>query len=62
VLNKAKQWKILKTDLPAIKLFRINNSRTRYLTKEEYHKILELSPMFLQDIIMLAVNRLKNSQ
>lgn len=56
VLNKAKQWKVLHTALPVIKLFKVDNGRIRYLSEEEYIKLIEVSPDILKSKIIIAVN------
>jgi integrase len=56
VLNKAKEWEVLQTPVPKIKLFKVDNRRVRYLTEDEYRKLLDLSPEPLRSIILIAVN------
>jgi integrase len=54
--NKARQWKVLQTTIPEIKLFKVDNTRVRYLTEEEYHKLVDISPEPLKSIMVVAVN------
>ncbi|MCM8758454.1 MAG: site-specific integrase [Candidatus Omnitrophica bacterium] len=56
ILNKAVEWNLLSTNPPKIKLYKENNQRTRYLTKEEENKILEVCPDVLKPIILIALN------
>ena len=56
VLNKARQWKVLQTPLPEIKLFKVDNTRVRYPTEEEYRRLVAISPEPLKSIIIVAVN------
>lgn len=56
VFNKAKEWGVIQTPLPKIKLFRIKNVRCKYLTEDEYHRLIEVSREPLRTIIIIAVN------
>lgn len=56
IFNKAIEWNILKTEPPKIKLYKENNQRVRYLTEEEYKKILSLCDERLRSIVKIAVN------
>jgi integrase len=55
IFNKAKQWEII-FNTPKIRLFKIDNSRLRYLTDKEYSDLLNISCEPLRSIIVIGVN------
>lgn len=56
MLNKAIEWKYLKTGLPRIKLFKEDNERVRYLEKEEIKQILKIAGEPLKTIILITLH------
>jgi len=57
MFNKAIEWgKTEVNPVRKVKLFRENNTRTRYLEKEEIQKLLDNCPAHLKPMVTLAVN------
>jgi len=57
IFNKAKEWGRLKENpISSVKLFKTDNRRIRYLSREEIAKLLKNSPENLKSIIIFALN------
>ena len=56
ILNKAKEWGKLKTPVPKIKLFKVDNKRVRYLETDEEKKLIDKCPEPLKTIVIIALN------
>ena len=56
ILNKAKGWGIIKTELPKIKAFKVDNTRVRYLEELEARKLVQTCQEPLKSIVLVALN------
>lgn len=56
VLNKAREWGIIRGDLPRFKLFRVDNVRVRYLDGPEAEKLVQACPEPLRSVVLVALN------
>lgn len=56
ILNKAKVWGIIKTELPEIRLFKVDNTRVRYLEELEAQKLIETCQEPLKSFVLVALN------
>ena len=56
ILNKAKVWGIIKTELPKIRLFKVDNTRVHYLEELEAQKLIETCQEPLKSFVLVALN------
>ncbi|MFH2068444.1 MAG: tyrosine-type recombinase/integrase [Candidatus Omnitrophota bacterium] len=56
VLNKAKAWGFLRSDVPKMALFKVDNTRVRYLEEAEAIRLIEACPEPLKSIVLVALN------
>ena len=57
MFNKAIEWGVSKdTPMKRIKLFKEDNMRMRYLTKEEIQRLVDNCPTYLKNIVICALN------
>jgi len=56
ILNKAKAWGIIKTELPKVALFKVDNIRVRYLDEAEAKRLVQVCQEPLKSIVLVALN------
>ena len=56
ILSKAKAWGIIKTELPKIRSFKVDNARVRYLEELEAEKLVQTCQEPLRSIVLVALN------
>ena len=56
ILSKAKTWGLLKTEIPKMGLFKLDNARVRYLEEAEAVKLVEACPEPLKSVVLVALN------
>ncbi len=55
ILKKAKALKLYSGDLPEVKLFKVDDSRLRFLKPEEFARLLQACPSWLRPAVEFAV-------
>ncbi|MFH2068995.1 MAG: tyrosine-type recombinase/integrase [Candidatus Omnitrophota bacterium] len=55
-MNKAKAWGIIKTGIPKVKVFKVDNTRVRYLEELEAQKLIQACEEPLKSVVLLALN------
>ncbi len=55
VLRKAKEWGLYSGDLPKVSLFKVDDSRERYLTPEEVRRLIDACPEHFKPVVKFAL-------
>ena len=55
ILRKAVEFNLYNGDLPRFKSYRVNDERTRYLSREEFERLMKVLPPWLKAPVIFAI-------